>query len=83
VPGHFLGTAFGLALVGDGWTLHASPGEFHLDRNGHQIDPFQVMLQLSDGVISKEACSARCKELGIEGLRLSSAERTDSAGQGN
>jgi len=78
-----LGTAFGLALVGDGWTLHASPGEFHLDRNGHQIDPFQVMLQLSDGVISKEACSARCKELGIEGLRLSSAERTDSAGQGN
>jgi heat shock protein HtpX len=50
-----LGTAFGLALINNGWTLHSRPGEFHLDCEEEQIHPYKVIQELSDGAISKEA----------------------------
>jgi hypothetical protein len=55
--------------------LHARPGEFHLDHGDEQLDPYKVMLQLSDGVISKEAWSAKCTALGIENIPLAVAAK--------
>jgi heat shock protein HtpX len=69
-----LGTAFGLALVNAGWELHVSPGEFFLGRDDRQIHPFQSILQLSDGVISKEAWAAKCTAWGITDLSLSAPQ---------
>jgi hypothetical protein len=76
-----LGTAFGLALAGSGWKVHSSPGEFHLERGDKWINPFKVILRLSDGDISKDAWAAKCKELEIEDLQLSIAEESSSASQ--
>jgi hypothetical protein len=71
-----LGSAFGLALVNNGWTLHSRPGEFHLDRGDERLHPYKLILQLSDGAISKEAWAARCKELGIEGIPFAAAAKS-------
>ena len=76
-----LSTAFGLALVKNGWKVHAGPGEFHLDHGDDELDPHKLMLQISDGVISKEAWATKCKELGIEGLPLAAA--TENVGAAN
>ena len=65
-----LSAAFGLALVNSGWKVHASPGEFHLDDGDEKLDPHKLMLEISDGTISKEAWAAKCKELGIEDIAL-------------
>jgi heat shock protein HtpX len=74
-----LGTALGLALVNSGWKLHSCPGEFHVDRGDEQINPDKVMLQISDGIISKEAWAAKCKALGIEDIPLTIAAESASA----
>jgi heat shock protein HtpX len=65
-----IATAFALALVGTGWKLHALPGEFHLDKNGERLHPFQLILQLSDGVIQNEAWREICSRCGIENIEL-------------
>ena len=74
-----LGTALGLALVNNGWKLHSRPGEFHVDWGDEQINPHKLMLQISDGVISKEAWAAKCKTLGIEDISLTIAAECASA----
>jgi hypothetical protein len=46
------------------------------------LDPHKLMLQISDGIISKEAWATKCKELGIEGLPLTVApENVEMANQ--
>jgi len=65
-----IGMALGFALVNNGWTLYSHPGEFHLDRGNERLDPFRVVLHLSDGAISKEEWVAKCVELNIEGMPL-------------
>jgi heat shock protein HtpX len=69
----FLGTAFALALVKNGWLLHASPGEFHLGRGEEKLDPHQLVSQLLEGGISREAWMQKCKTLGLENLPLVAA----------
>ncbi|MBZ5616022.1 MAG: M48 family metalloprotease [Acidobacteriia bacterium] len=76
-----LSTAFGLALVKNGWKVHSSPGEFHLDQGDEELDPHTLMLQISDGIISKEAWATKCKKLGIEGLPLAIAPEHAAAKQ--
>jgi len=77
-----LSTALALALVHHGWKLHSPPGEFHLERGEEQLNPYQLMPQLSDGVISKEAWLTKCKTLGIEDIALANgAERAGTAKQ--
>ncbi len=73
-----LGTAFGLALVNSGWTLHSRPGEFYLSHGNEQLSPNKVTLQLSDGVISKDLWSGKCREWGIEGVSLAIAAENDN-----
>jgi hypothetical protein len=74
-----LATALALALVKAGATVHSMPGEFHLTIGGEQLNPFTVMLQLSDGAISKEIWLDKCKSLGIEDMALAPAAREDLA----
>ena len=59
-----LSTAFGLALVNSGWKVHSSPGEFHLDWGDEQIDPHKLLLQISDGVISKRGMGREVQRTG-------------------
>lgn len=68
-----LASAFGLALVNQGWILHARPGEFHLSKGDEQMAPHLVIKKISDGTISKEDWAARCRNLGIEDLPLAIA----------
>lgn len=65
-----LAMAFALALVNNGWRLHSGPGEFHMDCGDERLNPFDVTTKLSDGAITKDAWTERCRELGIEGIRL-------------
>jgi heat shock protein HtpX len=74
---NLVGTAFALALVNNGWILHSRPGEFYLEKDGRQLQPFLLMLQLSDGVIWGEAWTDMCKEYGIENIEF--RPRADAA----
>jgi Zn-dependent protease with chaperone function len=73
-----LSAAFGLALVDHGWTVHSRPGNFHLDHGANQLHPHKLVLQLSDGAISKEAWATRCKEMGITGIPIAAAAKNDN-----
>jgi hypothetical protein len=59
--------------VKNGWLLHASPGEFHLGRGEEKLDPHQLVSQLLEGGISREAWMQKCKTLGLENLPLVAA----------
>jgi Zn-dependent protease with chaperone function len=72
-----LGSAFTLTLLRQGWSVHTRPGEFFLEHGEKRMDPFKMVLQLSDGVISREAWGAKCAELGIEDAEL---DGSDAAG---
>ncbi|MBI3476564.1 MAG: M48 family metalloprotease [Acidobacteria bacterium] len=63
-------TAFALALVNHGWNLHSLPGEFYLEKDGHQLQPFQLTLQLSDGKIGNDAWQEMCAKDGIADIEL-------------
>jgi hypothetical protein len=71
-----LGMALGLALVNNGWTLHSRPGEFYLSCGNNRVNPFELILLISDGKISKDAWMAKCAELGIAGLSLVKGTKT-------
>lgn len=51
-------------------------GSFISIGGDEQIDPHKLLLQISDGVISKEAWAAKCKELGIENIPLAASAAT-------
>ena len=74
-----LSTALAMTLVNNGWKLHARPGEFHLDFGDEQIDPYRLMLQLSDGVIPQDAWAMKCQGLGIENIPLNAAAKSARA----
>jgi len=63
-------TAFALALVNHGWALHSSPGEFYLEKNGKQIQPFQLLQQVFDGTLKNEAWTEKCREYEIGEMEL-------------
>lgn len=73
-----LSVALGLTLVNNGWTLHSRPGEFYLSRGHEQVDPNDLVRQLSDGAISKEAWPAKCREMGISGISFAIGMTNDS-----
>lgn len=74
-----LAMAFALALVNNGWKLHSYPGEFYLEKDGERLQPFQLTLQLSDGVIWNEAWTEMCQKYGIENVELVPTTKTISA----
>lgn len=74
-----LATAVALAMLNNGWKLHSLPGEFYLERGCEQVNPFDLVFQLSNGTISPEAWTIKCKELGIEAAPLAETERVAAA----
>lgn len=42
----------------------------HLEHRDEQLDPFRLILRLSDGDLSKETWLAKCRELGVENIPL-------------
>jgi Zn-dependent protease with chaperone function len=74
-----LGAALGLALANHGWRLHSAPGEFYLDRDGEQIDPFKLIGQLSDGTVSKQAWAEKCQKMGLDGIPLAAQKTAETA----
>jgi heat shock protein HtpX len=75
-----LSAAFAIALLGHGWTLHASPGELYLSRGDERCDPFATVRRLQDGSLPSLKWIAQCQELGITELRfVSSAEMGSGA----
>lgn len=71
-------SAFALVLVNNGWTVHASPGEFYLEKNEKQIQPFERAFQLYRNDVSEQSWAEMCKEYGVADLPLSPAANTAS-----
>jgi heat shock protein HtpX len=65
-----VGSALGLALIRQGWTMHLQPGEHFLRHGDEQLEPFNAVLELSEGKTSIEAWRARCERLGIADASL-------------
>lgn len=63
-----LASGFALALVENGWTVNSAPGSFLLSRGKDQLDPFDIIRQLSAGEMKTEMWAAKCKALEIENL---------------
>lgn len=61
-----LGAALGLSLVKAGWKLHSRPGELYLTNESERVDPFKLVLELSDGALSSEKWIEKCRAFGIE-----------------
>jgi len=74
----FLAQALGLALVDSGWKLEDEPGIQRVCRDGKAIS-LGVVGEIWSGQISREDWVARCDELGITGLSLSSKSVGEAA----
>jgi Zn-dependent protease with chaperone function len=64
------GIGLALALIDGGWTLHVEPGDFHLRRGAHRLNPFQVVHELMTGRLSALAWNERCAEMELGGIGL-------------
>jgi hypothetical protein len=62
---YLFGAGLGLALLDQGWTLHSTPGIFHLERGSEQLNPFLVMEQLMAGNMTAKEWCERCDALAI------------------
>ena len=76
-----IATGFALALVNHGWKLYARPGQFHIEKDGERMDPFQAVFQLSNGETSPETWVKKAKQLGIEEIPLVSTYKAAAATQ--
>jgi Zn-dependent protease with chaperone function len=73
--GNLFAAALGLALLDQGWTLHTSPGVFHMQWGAEQLNPFLIVAQLRSGQLTAQGWIAQCNSLGIGGLVFSPAPR--------
>jgi Zn-dependent protease with chaperone function len=65
-----LGSTVALALKGQGWELHAIPGEFYFQRDDLKVSPFTIIRGLASGELNAEDWLALCSDAGIEDLDL-------------
>src|SRR6266404_2511210 len=70
--GQIFAMALGLALLENDWKLEAQPGSFYLYRGSERMDVAAVMEDLIVGKLSRDAWIARCNQLNIGQLDLSS-----------
>ncbi len=70
-----LGAALALSLIKTGWRLHSRPGELYLTNESEQLDPFKLVLELSDGALSNEDWVEKCRAFGIESALLFNASQ--------
>ena len=63
--------AIGLALVSNGWTVHAAPGrEVILRRGGEELRPYTELNAVVEGKVQPADWLSRCAALGIDQLSL-------------
>ncbi len=63
-------SAFTLALLDHGWTLHAQPGYFFIEKNDLRLEPAILLAKLRSGEFTREAWSVYCEKAGIAGWPL-------------
>lgn len=66
-----LGLALSVSLRDRGWTLRMEPGErTSLFKDGVQVDPFHVFIDLAEGKLTRESWRERCAAGGFDSLDL-------------
>jgi Zn-dependent protease with chaperone function len=71
---HVVNMALSLALLGAGWSVSTSPGEeIVFRRDAHEIRPFAELMGVATGKVTPEQWAARCGELRIDSVPLTSA----------
>jgi Zn-dependent protease with chaperone function len=73
------GVAVQLALLEKGWELVNLPGVFYLQRGEERIVPQAEIYKMAEGKITREDWAARCTELGIAQVALSSLGEQSAA----
>lgn len=74
--------ALALALLRDGWTFHMLPGESFCEKNGHRLEPFNVVPKLAKQEITQQQWAELCIETGISDLSLSAEISSGAAAAG-
>jgi len=74
--------ALALALLRDGWTFHMLPGESFCEKNGHRLEPFNVVPKLAKQQITQQQWTELCIETGISDLSLSAEISSGAAAAG-
>jgi len=64
------GCALSLALLHDGWTCHALPGEMYCEKNGQRIDPFEIVQKVDRRQLTPAQWKDLCTQAGIINLSL-------------
>jgi Zn-dependent protease with chaperone function len=67
--------ALTVALCDQGWWLHATPGEFYLERAGERLAPAAVVTQIRSGAITANAWTKQCQSYGISEVSLMPSAR--------
>lgn len=62
--------ALAVALLDQGWELHAQPGDFYLARDGDKLNPADLVRLLRHGALSAGAYHGLMEQLGVAGVRL-------------
>jgi heat shock protein HtpX len=71
--GNVFWMAFALALMNDGWELHAQPGEFYLFRGEQRLNPIECFTDLRSGAKDGKSWSEWSRSLGISDLPLATS----------
>jgi hypothetical protein len=66
-------TSLALAMVENGWELHAQPGSFSLVRDGQKVNVIAKAQELFSGRMSAADWGKLCADLGIGELSLTKA----------
>lgn len=71
---HAVNMALSLALLEAGWSVSTSPGEeIVFRRDAHEVRPFTELMGVATGKVTPEQWAARCSELRIDAVPLTSA----------
>ena len=63
-------SALALAMIRSGWELHVGPGTLRMSSGNHEFNPFLAVHQLTTKILSREAWTGQCQELGLSKLVL-------------
>jgi hypothetical protein len=68
--GRALSIGLGLVMLENGWDLQCGPGVFQLQRGEQTINPFQVVEEMVQGKLTRDAWDRQCRELGLSASAL-------------
>jgi hypothetical protein len=65
--------ALALCLLDNGWTLISVPGDIHLEKDGHRVEPSQVIREIRTGKLTVAGWIQYRAERGIGDWPLAAA----------